>query len=605
MSKEPPLKSWIALSRERIRLKHSNTQTLLHASFMCGKHKAFKEHVENNPVHNTFDGSLAHGINLVMSKERNLSDVAPTLTILLQNGAKLAHDHLIMADRNTPYHVISRSAGDHQELLELMITEVGQSLLNVKDNNGCTALMYAVSNANPNCVKCLIANGADLNLINHQHTVGNNGPLIDSIKLLNPKSRHSYNIMMGIFDLLLDSGADVNTPCHLQNRTPIMYAAAMGDINCVGKLIQKGAQVNCTDNDGDTVWTLAARAGSVDLLKCLIEDHGVDQNSTGADRLSMLYWAIGSGSIEAVRYLLKQGVTMTSFVPQERVEACRKCGENVECHYLDANQLHTDPYVLAIRSNKPDVLRLMDEYGCELSKSPEILSHAIRVNSVDVVDYLLCNYKYPLNCGYKEKYTTSRWSYDHQTFLNKSCEMQSVQMVKLLLDHGADPNKKYCVEKFPGVINVAICYQHVNITGYFIRRGVNMNIRSYYRNIFGTPGLDDIGGGGIVLPFEAAVYDNHICEAEMLLVAGCSRGVYSWNNNRAPKSNIGHEMQELLKEWNVHKNDVLPLKQRCRMVILNHLCPQADKKIIELPLPTQLIKYLSIPELDDILETYR
>ena len=493
----------------------------------------------------------------------------------------------------TPYHVICNSTGDHQELLELMIKQLGRSLLNAKNVVECTALMYAVSNANIKCVRSLIANGASVNLIKKRPNMTTmvTVPLIDSIKLLNPKSRHSYNTMMGIFDVLLASGADVNKPCHRHNRTPIMYAATVGNVNCVEKLIQKGAQVNYTDKDSDTVWTLAARAGSVDVLKCLIEDNGIDKNSTDKDGLSILYWAVYSGNIEVVRYLLKQGMTITAFLPPECVQACTDCGTKLSCHYLDATQLKTDPYVFAIRFNMLDVVKLMDEYGCQVGKSPEILSYAIYADHVDVVEYLLCNYKYPLKYGYKE-IRDSGLSSDHQTFLNKACEKQSLLIVTLLLEHGADPNKTFCAEKLPNIINSAINHRLVNITSYFIRGGVNMNIRSYYRNLFGTPGLDDIGG--IVLPFEAAVYDNHICEAEMLLVAGCSRGIHSWNNNHALKGHTGGKMQELLKEWNVHKNNVLPLKQRCRMVILNHLCPQADKKIIELPLPQQIIRYLSV-----------
>ena len=189
-----------------------------------------------------------------------------------------------------------------------------------------------------------------------------------------------------------------------------------------------------------------------------------------------------------------------------------------------------------------------------------------------------------MNYGYAEKFNDISLNSDHQTFLIKACKTQSVEIVKLLLKHGADPNIKYCEQKCPRVINVAIYTGHVEIIACFIRGGVTMNTRSYYPN-------------GVVLPFEAAVYKNHIYAAEMLLVAGCSRGIHSWNNNHTLKVNIGREMQELLKKWDVHNNNVLPLQQRCRMVILNHLCPQADKKIKELPLPTQLIKYLSIPEL--------
>ena len=276
------------------------------------------------------------------------------------------------------------------------------------------------------------------------------------------------------------------------------------------------------------------------------------------------------------------------------MEACRKCGENVACHYPNATQLATGPYVLAIRSNMLDIVKLMVEYGCELYKSPEILSYAIRANSVKVVDYLLCNYKYPLNYEYSDKYSDSSLNSDHQTFLSTSYEAQSVEVVQLLLDHGADPNKKYCVDKCPGVMNVVIneFSVHVEAIAGFIREGVNVNTRSNFSII------------GIVLPFELAVYMNRIPAAEMLLVAGCSRGVHSLDNNDAIIVH-GRQKQELLKKCNVHKNNVLPLKQRCRMVILNHLCPRADKKITELPLPSQIIKYLSITELDDIIETFR
>ena len=131
----------------------------------------------------------------------------------------------------------------------------------------------------------------------------------------------------------------------------------------------------------------------------------------------------------------------------------------------------------------------------------------------------------------------------------------------------------------------------VNITN--IRRGVNVNIKSFY------PGID------IVLPFEAAVYDGHIYASEMLLLSGCSCGVHSLTNNHKLKAGITDELQELLKEWNVHKNNVMSLKQRCRMAILNHMSPQADKKILELSLPPKLVKYLNIPEQDDVVKTFQ
>ena len=515
MSEASQFNSCSALPNKQIRvnLTAGKTQKLLHASSIHGEHDAFNEHMENIPVYQNFCRSLKHCIELVISRKRTMSDVAPKMRMLLQDCTKLAHDHLIMPGGMTPYHLICRSPGDLQPLLELTIKELGRSLLNAKDDDECTALMYAVRNANINCVNSLIAIGAYVNLINDKPYVRHmttevTGPLIDSIKLLNPKSTctYLYNTMMGIFDVLLKSGADVKKPCIYRNRTPIMYAAAVGNVNCVEKLIQQGAQVNYTDKIGHTVGTLAARTGSVDVLKCLIEDNGIDKNSTDKDGFSILFWAVASKNIEAVRYLLKQGVTMTSFVPQECVEACRKCGTNVACHYLDATQLKTDPYVLAIRFRRRDIVRLMDKYDCELCKSPAILSYAISINSVQVVDYLLSNYKYSLNYGYTEKYDSGLNS-DHQTFLNKACEIQSVQMVKLLLKHGVDPNIKYCADKFANIFNVAIYDRHVNNTACFIRRGVNVNTRSYYPDMFLTSGLAGIRR--VLLPFRLTVHLTH------------------------------------------------------------------------------------------------
>ena len=57
----------------------------------------------------------------------------------------------------------------------------------------------------------------------------------------------------------------------------------------------------------------------------------------------------------------------------------------------------------------------------------------------------------------------------------------------------------------------------------------------------------------------------------------------------------GMEMQE---------NNVTPLKQRCRSVILSHLSPRADIKIGKFPLHERIIKFLSISGIDDIVNAY-
>ena len=599
MNAKQTVKSYRAQSKKQIQANCIKAKELLDRSYMLGEHEALKEHMEHNPVQQTLVGSLEYGMELVTSKTRTMSEVAPTMKMLLRNGAKWDRPDRLVKCKMTPYHVICGSTGDHYELLELMIKELGRTLVNAKDSKDCTALMRAVRNANVKCVESLIANGADVNLMNNKYKplliADPLSPPIDSINRLHPNSQCSHNSMMEIFDILLESGADVNQPCFYQRRTPIMYAAVMGNVNCVKKLIQKGAEVDCADKDGNLLCTLAARTGNVEMLKCLLEDTNIDKNSIDREGCSVLYCAVSSGNIEAVRYLLSLGVKTTSYIPQEYVTACQDCGSKLSWHDIDAEKRASDPYMLAVRSNITKAVRLMDEYGCQLYRAAEILNFAIRVDSVGVVNYLLSNYNYPLNYEFIEKYIGMKWTFPHQTTLINAFRRNSVKVIPLLLKHGADPNKIVCAKKCPSAMNVAIARQHVKVIARFLREGVNVNTRSYN------------GDMGMMLPFEVAVWRNHICAAEMLLVSGCSHGVHSLDNsdNHKLKVNTIPRMQELLKEWKVCKNTVLPLRQRCRMVILNHLSPQADQKITELPLPPQLIRYLTIPELDDIAETFK
>ena len=589
------VESRTASSEEQVRLSHAKTHRLLLASFRLAEHKALKEHMNDNQVQQNLDGTLAYGIKLVTNKKRTMSDVAPTLKMLLQYGAKWDHDDL--PDMMTPYHVICGSTGDHHELLELMIKELGQTLVNTKDDKDCTALLYAVQNANIKCAKVLIGNGADVNLLKYLGQIPSSNtqrhfvsPLIDSINLLHPKSPHSYDIMMDIFNLLLDSGADVNIPVLLHLPTPIIYAATIANVTCVKKLIQKGAQVNYEDNTGATLWTTAARAGSLEVLKYLIEEQGFHWNSFQKTGCSVLYWTVVSGNTEAIRFLLNQGITTTTYIPQKCVKPCDvcTCSTHLVFNVTDEGTGY-DPVLGSIDFNMQDIIGVMERSGCQLYQHTAPLMYAVQNGMTEVVNYLLTNYKYLINFNYN---LTHR-RIDNSTLLTAACRTKSTKMIKLLLEHGSDPNICNTPEKGHSTLMVAIIVRHVEIIARFIRGGLNVNTRVV------------CPARGIVLPFEAAVWKEHIYAAEMLLVSGCSRGVQSLYNNQDVNPDMEPEMKKLLKEWNVHKNNVLPLQQKCRMVILNHLSPQADQKIPELPLPQPLIKYLGIPELDDIIETFK
>ena len=476
---------------EQIAASRAKTNRLLLASFRHDEHKAFKEHMDDNLVQQNLYGSLAFGIELVKSKKRTMSDVAPTLKMLLQYGAKWDGDDL--PGKTTPYHVICDSTGDHYEILDLMIKELGPTSLDTKDNYERTALMCAVlappvHHANIECVETLIANGSDVNVIGNKYYYNNLfeltgalnmvvNPLISSISMMASTS-HCSDVTMGIFDLLLKSGAKVIRSCNLNKRTPVRYAAEFGNVNCVKKLIEKGAELNYTDSYGETASTLAARTGSVDVLKCLIEDNGMDKNYVDHNGYSLLFWAVLRDNVEGVRYLLNLGVTISTYRPQEYVEPCKVCGTIIEYSCVNKSQ-SADPYMLAISRHELAIMKMMDEYGCQLYKSFEVLSRAVFGKHTNMVEYLLCNHKYPLNHEHIAISEKEGLCDTHQTILELAFDISNVKIVKLLLGHGADPNMKRCNKNSACAINYAMRNkEHVEVIALLIRGGANVNTTS-------------------------------------------------------------------------------------------------------------------------------
>ena len=294
---------------------------------------------------------------------------------------------------------------------------------------------------------------------------------------------------------------------------------------------------------------------------------------------SILYYVVDAGNVAAVRYILTHGVTMTKVIPTQYDKE-------------KEHELHYDPFILAIDKNNMEVIKILDENGCQMAKSLYALRSAVREENTHLVQYLLFKYKYPLN----QEYAFVNWS-GVTTYITVLAETacRSKAVATMLQQQGADPNKKSSKTQYVSPLHDAISKCEVNTVSYLIRSGADINCRSFsgtYRN---------------VLPFEAALLDNNSFHAaEMLLISGCSCGSYSLNIDQEIWSSTHYtELVNLLKKWNVQDNNVTSLQQMCRTVILKQLSPAANKKIDELPLPVMIIKFLGIPELDDIADNFK
>ena len=569
----------------------TNTPTFLETCVLDDAHKALKQHLVSNWVQRRdLDRCLLRGLRLVQWEEKELSHVALALTLLLHAGAKWNSDALL-SEQKTPLHIICESPGDHHELLNLIIKSSQRTIINTRDTDGHTALLYAVKNVKINCLKCLITNGADVT-IGHEaceesraREMQSLNPITAAIWMLSEDAEHSSVIVSDIFDLLLNTAVKKNK-AHFRSCTDyVLCASRAGNVTCMMKLIKRGAPLDGFTNGCQFVWQLVASMGNVELLKCML-NRGIDSDPTGGYGSSILWYVVSSGNIDAVRYLLDLGVAIPTFIPEFTEKRCGMFEENrliIDGYNVE---LYMNPCMRAIsknNDNKLEIVKLLDNYKNENYKSFCALRHAVEYGDVDVVSYLLNKYTYPINAEYTKKDSVEGIF----TLLTDPFFRCTSQITKLLLDHGADPAKPICGSRSVNAIMRAITNGNVGTIAQYIHNGVDFNVRSWNSRY------------GQITPLKASVLHNRHYISIMLLITGCSRGVLSkvWLKNN-PK------LKKLMKKWNVYGNKVTPLMQKCQSVIRNHLSPLADKKIKKLPLPPCLIKFLGIPVLDDIVYEY-
>ena len=577
------------------------TPAFLETRAFDADHKTLKEHLVSNTVFQSdLDICLLRVLRIVQRRERELSHVAPVLTLLLQYGA-VWKGGVLLAEQKTPLHIICESPGDHHELLELMIKSSQQTIIYTRSSRGGTALLYAVRNANINCLKCLIANGAVVNIPNDRHRYDilaklplKHGAIIEAIRMVGSNDKYT-SVNEDIFDLLLDKSP---SECYM---SLLIIAANFYCVYCINKLIEKGANPSLIGPNQRYVWPRIARIGNVELLKTLFK-HGIDKESRDENGVSILWHVVDSDKIEAVRFLLDLGVTIPTYTLNVRKAQCEQCKENTLIMDDDKweDQMNHDPCIRAVSNKKVEIVKLLDEHGGKSCRSFNALRYAVVYPRLDVVSYLLNKYNYPLNMEYftyGKKYENPSGSKQGRTLLTELnfslhffAKSNDLKIIKLLLDHGADPTKAMCAARSSNAVMTTIADGNWKVLAQYIRSGIDVNVRSY----------DHLYGA--VLPFEASVLHGHHTVTDMLLIYGSSCGVFSLDDNHKFKNNLKPEVLKLMKEWKVQENNVIPLQQRCRSVILNHLYPRADKKIEKLPLPGCINKFLSIPELDAMFD---
>ena len=261
--------------------------------------------------------------------------------------------------------------------------------------------------------------------------------------------------------MLLRAGAKA-TAANRYGVTPIALAATNGNVAMIDMLLKAGADPNTAGREGETVLMTAARSGHLEAVKTLL-GHGASVNAKeGWYGQTALMWAAAEGHLAVVRALAESGADV--HVRSSVQEGFPKWREGKDYRSdNDGNSLQplrsTFPrggltaLLYAARQGSVDVAAALVDAGASADEQdPDGLSAttvAIINGHYDVAARLIekgANVNLPDTWGRAPLFA----AVDMHTLLfmpnrpvpKTSEQPDNVQLIKFLLDRGADPNAR-------------------------------------------------------------------------------------------------------------------------------------------------------------------
>jgi ankyrin repeat protein len=254
-------------------------------------------------------------------------------------------------------------------------------------------------------------------------------------------------------DLLIRAGAKVSA-ANREGATPMQLAALNGNAAMIEKLIKAGADPNTPlSKFEDTALMIASRTGKPDAVKMLL-DHGANVNAkeTWGDTTALM-WAVSEGYPAVVKVLIDHRADVNArskFVPSatgrgfEGATPVATAPNQPEQH---ASGLLT-PLMFAAREGDLESAKLLVAAGAQINATggdgKDALSLAIFNGSYDVASFLVDN-KANVNQHDAQKFTPLFWAVDHRNMETAPnfpwvVTTDPLPLIKKLLEAGADPN---------------------------------------------------------------------------------------------------------------------------------------------------------------------
>jgi ankyrin repeat protein len=255
-------------------------------------------------------------------------------------------------------------------------------------------------------------------------------------------------------DQLIRAGARVTARTR-EGVTPLQLAATNGSAAMIDRLLKAGADVNAPFSAaGDTALMMAARTGKTDAIRVLVEA-GANVNAKESwGGTTALMWAVSEGHGDAARMLIGAGAdvnTRSNYVAAANgrgFEGRTPVASRTDAKAEEFASGWLTPLTLAAREGDVEMARVLVNAGADVNapagdgKTP--LAVAIFNGNYEVASFLVDN-KADVNKADAQRFTPLFWAVDRRNMETAPnfpwmVTADPMPLIRKLLDAGANPN---------------------------------------------------------------------------------------------------------------------------------------------------------------------
>jgi ankyrin repeat protein len=322
-----------------------------------------------------------------------------------------------------PALVVAARDGDFDAVRGLLARRAN---VNEPARDGSTAVLWAVHHGDVGMVRALVAAGASVNKPNRYGVT----PLLEA-------GRTGDTPMIAE---LLKAGADARESVHPDGETPLMAAARTGKRDAVDLLIKAGSDPNAADTyQKQTALMRAAEEGHADVVNALLAAKADPNAKAHVSQLTTRKNADhATGGFTALMFAVRNG-------HENVVRALVKGGADLKATNGDGITATS----IAVENDRFDLARTLLDLGADANDGALFFAVDMHDATTDM-----------------RAHDGSRLRVDH------SNQLTALDLIKLLLERGADPNKPFVGQ----IHNTTLCCHPEQNSSPFFRAAIAADV---------------------------------------------------------------------------------------------------------------------------------